>query len=142
VKKKVSASVVGRKLRHVLGSLLTIGFGVTWWSFVPVPSVDSPGIPSASTPESVSIRWSTTSDLPPAPLVAMNTPRPHHPRPRPPELPPVGDPDPVVDPPVVDPTIDPPVIDPDPVVDPPVVDPDPVVVVDPVDLPPIITRSS
>ena len=127
MKPRSRAVTVGRNLRRYLGALLAVGFGVSWWSFMP-PAAAATKPRSAQArraPHAVAVRVTSVpapTFTPPhpevipvvAPPVDPPKPQPHHrPKPRPVKRPRP----PVVHPPIVEPVDEP-------------------------DLPPIITRSS
>ena len=119
-KKLSKPVVVGRKLRRYLGALLAIGFGATWWSFVP-PSTASASVPAetrqvrAPRPGAVSVAV-VPSYMPAHPTRRLLTVTPHkHPRPHhvAPKLHVVIEPPPIIDTVVVTlPVVQMPVIEP------------------------------
>ncbi len=120
--------VVGRRLRRFLGTLLSLGFGASWWSFVPTATAAVPVVVLLASPPAVAPpRDVAVATLPPLPAA----PRRPHVRHR---VAPV-----VIDPPPVIANVDP---RPDPVTiaRPPVVElpPEP----DLPEIPRIVTRSS
>jgi hypothetical protein len=155
MKSRSRTVTVGRNLRRYLGALLAVGFGVSWWSFMPPATAATPAprarvaqrAPSAAARRVTSVPAFT----PPTKVVEVvpvsidqPTPQPRtKPRPvkRPKVIPPVVEPPPIVEP-QTPPIVETPVVE-TPVVETPVVETPPVV--DPVDDPylsPIITRSS
>ena len=129
-KKSSTPVVVGRKLRRYLGALLAIGFGATWWSFVP-PSTASASVPAETqhvraTPRAVPVTV-VPSYVPAHRTTRLLTVTPHK-RPRPhhvaPKLHVVIEPPPIIDTlPVTLPVVQMPVVEPVPQPQPPVEDP-------------------
>ncbi len=141
---KISASAsVGRRLRRYLGTLLALGFGAAWWSFIPasaaatVPAVAMrvPAVEAAS----LRVRVTGMATLPERRIATTHPPRRH--KVRPPVV--IATPPVVIDPaPVVIET--PPEIALVPLLDPPIEREPPISIQPDVlrDLPQIVTRSS
>ena len=155
MKPRSRTAIVGRNLRRYLGALLTVGFGVSWWSFMPLATAATPKPRiTQRAPEPAARRVTSVPTLTPKVVevvpvtIAPPTPQPKKkPRPRKPPkvIPPIVEPQtPIVETPVVEPDtvpVETPVVE-TPVVATPVVE---TPVVDPLDDPylsPIITRSS